>query len=195
MAWKWQRNRQIQRAHSESLAEDGCAPMFMQVASCGNITTGAESKSRALGMCYSCLEKEPKRKKLATFKLQLFRHVSTAVQHQYAQFNKRNCDFRVMPPLIIFWPLIAFSKTYIGIKLMLFMFCPPQGVYQSMSIGRQWCFQKKNTQLFFFFFFFKIQTAPLLACREVVFTGGLSSCWSSRGMWVWSYIFYTSLCP
>ena len=40
---------------------------LMQVASCGNVTTGAESKSRALGMRtlvrYSCSEKEPKRKK------------------------------------------------------------------------------------------------------------------------------------
>ena len=77
----------------------------MQVASCGNITTGAGLKSRALGMRtlvrYSCLEKEPKREQLATFKLQLFRQGSTEVQHQYACINKRNYDFRVMTPLSI----------------------------------------------------------------------------------------------
>ena len=56
--------RMIQRAHSESLADDGCESMLMQVASCGNVTTRAESKSRALGMRtlvhYFCSEKEPK---------------------------------------------------------------------------------------------------------------------------------------
>ena len=73
MAWKWQRNSQILRAHSESLAEDGCEPMLMQAASCGNVTTGAESKSPALGMHtivhYSCSEKQPKWKKLSHFQL------------------------------------------------------------------------------------------------------------------------------
>ena len=81
----------------------------MQVASCGNVTAGAESKSPALKMRmlvrYSCSEKEPKQNKqtnkqtkLSHFQTPAFQ-VSSEVQHQYPCFNKRNCDFRVMTPL------------------------------------------------------------------------------------------------
>ena len=79
----------------------------------GDVTVGAESKSRNVEVCslmsYSGLNKEPKRKNSATFKPQVFRQVSTEVQHQYTCFNKEKCDFRVMTPLRL-WPIMARSR-------------------------------------------------------------------------------------